>query len=109
MGEGYGDSNNVTVRAFHVVVLALETPRGVGRLILVRICHEEPSVHSSKPPFHSILPVTQESPQSTPEAREHDFRSVSNVGAPTGAAARVDGCHLPSGWLSCGGNLYLVA
>ena len=34
--------------------------------------------------------------------------SVSNVGAPTGAAARLDGCHLPSGWFSCGGNLYLV-
>ena len=55
MGEGYGDSNYVTVRAFHVVVLALETPRGVGRLNQVRICHEEPSVHSSEPPFHSIF------------------------------------------------------
>ena len=30
VGEGYGDSVNVTVRTFHVAVLALETPRGVG-------------------------------------------------------------------------------
>ena len=59
MGEGYGDSNNVTVRAFHVVVLALETPSPsvVIRLKQVRICHEEPSVHSSEPPFHSIFTV----------------------------------------------------
>ena len=42
--EGCGEAIYVTVRAFHVVVLALETPRGVVRLNQVRICHEEPSV-----------------------------------------------------------------
>ena len=44
--EAYGDSVNVTVRVFHVVVLALETPCGMVRLKQIRICHEEPSVHS---------------------------------------------------------------
>ena len=52
VGEGYGDSHYVTVCAFHVVALALETPRGVSRLKLVQIWHEAVSVHSH-PNLHS--------------------------------------------------------
>ena len=53
----------MTVRALHVVILALETPRGVVRLLLLRIGHEEPSVHSGEPHFHSIFTVGAASPK----------------------------------------------